>query len=152
MTPPAAPPSRASRTVRGVLAVALAVHVAAFFHVAGGGAAPAPAVVALTVAFASPAAIAANPIATELAMPRAGGALPSLARRGRRGGAHRAASWVTAGADARSARSSRAAPALSSGLFWLPHLGDCTHDGQPSSHSQASIVSSVADSQARAAR
>ena len=34
-------------------------------------------------------------------------------------------------------RAAPGAPALSSGLFWLPHLGDWTHDGQPSAHSQA---------------
>ena len=28
-------------------------------------------------------------------------------------------------------RAARRAPALSSGWFWLPHLGDWTHDGQP---------------------
>jgi hypothetical protein len=50
--------TRASRTVRGLLAAGLAVHVAAFFHVAGGGAAPAPVTVALTMAFAAPLAIA----------------------------------------------------------------------------------------------
>ena len=45
------------------------------------------------------------------------------------------------GAQRRAARAGgRAAPgrpALSSGLFWLPHLGDWMHDGQPSVHSQA---------------
>jgi hypothetical protein len=50
--------TRASRTMRGLLAAGLAVHVAAFFHVAGGGAAPAPVAVALTMAFAAPLAIA----------------------------------------------------------------------------------------------
>src|SRR4029079_9464403 len=50
-----------------------------------------------------------------------------------------------------STSSSRSAPALSSGLFWLPHLGDCTHEGQPSKHSHAAMVSRVAVSQSRAA-
>ncbi|WP_210509107.1 hypothetical protein [Naasia sp. SYSU D00057] len=54
---PAASASRAARTLRGVLAVGLAVHVAAFFHVSGGGAAPAPVAVALTLVFAAPVAI-----------------------------------------------------------------------------------------------
>ena len=39
--------------------------------------------------------------------------------------------------DGRAARrAARPAPSLSSGWFWLPHLGDCTHEGQPSSQSQ----------------
>ena len=42
------------------------------------------------------------------------------------------------------------APALSSGLFWLPHFGDWMHDGQPLTHSQLAIASRVADSQATA--
>lgn len=33
--------------------------------------------------------------------------------------------------------SNSTAPALSRGLFLLPHLGDCTHEGQPDGHSQA---------------
>jgi hypothetical protein len=41
---------------------------------------------------------------------------------------------------------------LSSGLFWLPHLGDWMHEGQPSLHWQALIVSRVAVSHSRAAR
>lgn len=49
--------TRASRSLRGLLAAGLAVHVAAFFHVAGGGAAPAPITVALTMAFAAPLSI-----------------------------------------------------------------------------------------------
>src|SRR4051794_22748502 len=51
----------------------------------------------------------------------------------------------------RSTSSRRRAPPLSSGLFWFPHLGDCTHEGQPSKHSQAAMVSRVAVSQWRAA-
>ena len=31
----------------------------------------------------------------------------------------------------------RTAPGLSRGLFLLPHLGDCTHEGHPVGHSQA---------------
>ena len=44
------------------------------------------------------------------------------------------------------------APALSSGWFWLPHLGDWMHDGHPSAQPHASMVSRVAVSHARAAR
>jgi len=36
------------------------------------------------------------------------------------------------------------AAALSKGLFLLPHLGDCTQEGQPASHSQALMASRVA--------
>ena len=36
-----------------------------------------------------------------------------------------------AGAPASRRSSSAIAPGLSSGLFWLPHFGDWTHDGQP---------------------
>ena len=43
------------------------------------------------------------------------------------------------------------APGLSSGLFWLPHFGDCTHDGQPSVQAHDAIASRVARSQAAAA-
>ena len=32
-----------------------------------------------------------------------------------------------------------AAPALDSGSLRLPHLGDCTHDGQPDSHGHSPI-------------
>ncbi len=41
-------------------------------------------------------------------------------------------------------RNSRIAPALSRYSLKLPHLGDCTHDGQPSAHEHRSIRSSVA--------
>ncbi len=54
-------------------------------------------------------------------------------------------------ASASSTSSSRRAPPLSSGLFWLPHFGDCTQEGQPSTHSQSAIAWRVAPSQARAA-
>jgi len=57
-----------------------------------------------------------------------------------------------AGAAASSTSSSSTAPALLSGLFWLPHLGDWMHEGQPSRHSQEAMVSRVARSQAAAAR
>jgi hypothetical protein len=40
--------------------------------------------------------------------------------------------------------SSRYAAAFSNGSLPLPHFGDCTHDGQPLSHSQAPIASRVA--------
>ncbi len=51
---------------------------------------------------------------------------------------------------ASSVLSSRTAPALSSGSFPLPHLGDWIQEGQPRSHSQAVIAASVAPSQSRA--
>ena len=52
-------------------------------------------------------------------------------------------------APASSTSSRRTAPALSSGSLPLPHLGDCTHDGQPSGHSHAAIASRVAVSHVR---
>ena len=55
------------------------------------------------------------------------------------------------GASASRTSSRSIAPFLSSGLFWLPHFGDCTHDGQPSGHSHDAMVSRVALSQASAA-
>lgn len=58
----------------------------------------------------------------------------------------------TPGAPASSTSSSRSAPALSSGLFWLPHLGDCTHAGHPCRHGQLAMVSRVARNQAAAVR
>ena len=48
--------------------------------------------------------------------------------------------YELAGAPARIASSSWTAPALSSGSLPLPHLGDWTHDGQPSVHSQATMA------------
>ena len=54
---------------------------------------------------------------------------------------------LAGGASARIALSSCTAPALSSGSLPLPHLGECTHDGQPSAHSQASIAARVTRSQ-----
>lgn len=48
------------------------------------------------------------------------------------------------GACARTASSSRTAAAFSSGLLNVPHLGDCTHAGQPSVQGHASIASRVA--------
>ena len=39
---------------------------------------------------------------------------------------------------------------MSSGLLRLPHLGDCTQEGQPSSHSHAAIAPAVASTQRRA--
>ncbi len=44
-------------------------------------------------------------------------------------------------------RAPRTAPALSSGALPLPHLGDCTQDGQPVRHSQSRIAARVAASQ-----
>ena len=35
-------------------------------------------------------------------------------------------------------------PALSRGLFWLPHFGDWTHEGQPSAQVHEAIASRVA--------
>jgi secretion/DNA translocation related TadE-like protein len=55
--------------------------------------------------------------------------------------------YDTGGASAKSASSSCTAPALSSGSLPLPHFGDCTHDGQPSGHSQATMASRVTRSQ-----
>ena len=55
------------------------------------------------------------------------------------------------GAPSSSTSRSATAPGLSRGLFWLPHLGDCTHDGHPSGHPQSRMVSRVAVSQSRAA-
>ena len=55
--------------------------------------------------------------------------------------------YEAGGASARIASSSCTAPALSSGSLPLPHLGECTHDGQPSAHSQATIASRVTRSQ-----
>lgn len=46
-----------------------------------------------------------------------------------------------------STSSSMMAPALSRGLFLLPHLGDWTQDGQPDSHSHALMAARVAASQ-----
>lgn len=50
--------TRAARVTRGMLASGVAVFVAALFHVAGGGATPAPAGLALSLAFATLASIA----------------------------------------------------------------------------------------------
>ena len=50
---------------------------------------------------------------------------------------------LAGGAPARIASSSWTAPALSSGSLPLPHLGEWTHDGQPSVHSQATMASRV---------
>ena len=62
------------------------------------------------------------------------------------------AGYRSRGACPSSTSSSATAPALSSGLFWLPHLGDWMHDGQPSVHTQAAMASRVAVSHARAPR
>lgn len=43
------------------------------------------------------------------------------------------------------------AASLSSGALPLPHLGDCTHEGQPASHTQLEIVARVAVSHSRTA-
>lgn len=50
--------SRAARVTRGMLASGVAVFVAALFHVAGGGAAPGPVALVLSLAFATLASIA----------------------------------------------------------------------------------------------
>ena len=47
---------------------------------------------------------------------------------------------LAGGAPARTASSSWTAPALSSGSLPLPHLGEWTHEGQPSVHSQATMA------------
>ena len=49
------------------------------------------------------------------------------------------------------ARSKFCAPAFDSGSLRLPHLGDCTQEGQPLSHPQESIASRVAPNQVRTA-
>ena len=64
-------------------------------------------------------------------------------------GGRRRAGPAAAG-PSRASRSATA-PTLSSGWFWLPHLGDWMHDGQPSVHSQARMVSRVALSHGPAA-
>src|SRR5262245_54314551 len=56
------------------------------------------------------------------------------------------------GAPPNNTDSSRMAPDLSSGWFWLPHFGDWMHDGQPSRQPHSRIVSRVAVSQSRATR
>ncbi len=43
------------------------------------------------------------------------------------------------------------APVLSNGSLPFPHLGDCTHEGQPLGHSQPAIASRVAPSQSTSA-
>jgi secretion/DNA translocation related TadE-like protein len=55
----------------------------------------------------------------------------------------------SAASSSRTTSSTRTAPALSSGSLPLPHLGDCTQDGQPLSHSQLATVARVACSQRR---
>jgi PAS domain S-box-containing protein len=57
--------------------------------------------------------------------------------RSSRVGAHAAASDEETPGDIR--RSSSSAPRLCSGSLRLPHLGDCTHEGQPSSHRHSLI-------------
>ena len=52
------PLSRPARVLRGALAAVVAVQTAALFHVAGGGAPPAPVAIALTLAFAVPLCVA----------------------------------------------------------------------------------------------
>ena len=58
----------------------------------------------------------------------------------------------TAASSSRTTSRTRTAPALSSGSLPLPHLGDCTQDGQPLSHSQLATVARVACSQRRSTR
>jgi secretion/DNA translocation related TadE-like protein len=55
------------------------------------------------------------------------------------------------GSAASTASSTVIAPALSSGSLPLPHLGDCTQEGQPAGHSHAAMASRVALSQGRSA-
>ena len=56
------------------------------------------------------------------------------------------------GAASSRSRSTTAAPALSRGSLLLPHLGDCTQEGQPLAQPQPSMTASVASSQSRPAR
>src|SRR5260370_37610901 len=55
------------------------------------------------------------------------------------------------GHPARSVSSSATAPRLESGWLAWPHLGDCTHDGQPASQSQLAMAALVARSHSAAA-
>src|SRR5690606_8760043 len=55
------------------------------------------------------------------------------------------------GACASRRSSTTPAPRLLSGLLPLPHLGDCTHDGQPSRHGHEATASRVARTQEVAA-
>jgi secretion/DNA translocation related TadE-like protein len=55
------------------------------------------------------------------------------------------------GSASSTASSTVIAPALSSGSLPLPHLGDCTQEGQPAGHSHAAMASRVAVSQGRSA-
>jgi hypothetical protein len=44
------------------------------------------------------------------------------------------------GTPVSSSSSSRTAPALSSGLFWLPHFGDCTLAERPGTVHEVKVV------------
>lgn len=57
-----------------------------------------------------------------------------------------------AGADRRRRDSTVIAPALSSGEFPFPHLGDCTQAGHPSAQPHETMASRVARTHSRAAR
>jgi secretion/DNA translocation related TadE-like protein len=59
-------------------------------------------------------------------------------------GSWRGSASTAAASSSRTTSSTRTAPALSSGSLPLPHLGDCTHDGHPLSHSQVATVARVA--------
>lgn len=52
-------------------------------------------------------------------------------------------STSSGGASASNAFSNVTAPALLRGSLPLPHFGDCTHDGHPVEHSQATMASRV---------
>ena len=64
-----------------------------------------------------------------------GGSFRAVSRGSSRGGDR--LTLRSGSAAPRSTSSRTTAPRLSSGLFPLPHFGDCTHDGQPSSQRQA---------------
>ena len=83
-------------------------------------------------------------VTVEVAGPRWLGQSSDLAARSRAGPGY------SPGAPASRASSSTIAPALSNGKFWLPHFGDCTHEGHPSRQPQARMVSRVAVNQSRA--
>ena len=81
-------------------------------------------------------------ISVEVAGPRWVGRRVAVRAEARAGPAHSAC-----GAPCNSTSSRATAPPLSRGLFWLPHLGDCTQAGQPSAHPQSRIRSRVTPSQ-----
>ena len=82
------------------------------------------------------------------------GGLGAATSRARAGPADTAAGYPESSADgsaASTASSTVIAPALSSGSLPLPHLGDCTQEGQPAGHSHAVMASRVAVNQGASA-